>query len=187
MFRLNPITGAFNFIPEFGRPGPPGDPGWDGDPGPPGERGLQGERGERGEPGERGQQGPAGRDGKDGLGILSGIAPPSSFVGCEGQFYIDHQNWIIYGPKKATGWPQGVSLIGPQGRPGRDGLDGVDGLPGPPGDRGPAGPPGKSIQGPPGRPGPPGRSIPAPSLPIASDNQPVLKKLGSSGISVQTY
>jgi len=182
MFRLNPITGSFNFIPELGRPGPPGEPGWDGEPGQPGERGVAGPAGPAGPCGVPGERGPAGKNGKDGLGILSGIAPPSAMVGDEGQFYIDHINWVLYGPKNAQGWPVGVSLIGPRGNPGRDGFDGLDGPPGP------QGPPGIGIQGPPGPAGPPGQ--PARSTPVFShqhEGEPPLRKLGSSGISVQTY
>ena len=185
MFRLNPITGAFNFIPEFGRPGPPGEPGWDGEAGQPGERGVAGPAGPAGPCGVPGERGPAGKNGKDGLGILSGIAPPSAMVGDDGQFYIDHSNWIIYGPKTSQGWPGGVSLIGPRGLPGRDGFDGESGPAGP---VGPPGPPGVSVQGPPGLPGPagpagpPGRTI-SPSH-QSKEYKPALRNLGSSGISV---
>lgn len=157
MFRLNPITGSFAFVPEYAPPGPQGDPGEPGEPGQDGQLGPQGPQGQKGDKGDKGDKGEPGRNGKDGIGILSGTTPPSPFLGEPGSFYIDYQHWTIYGPKGLDSWPQGVSIIGPQGEPGLDGADGLDGeigpqgIQGPPGPHGPAGPQGKpGVQGPPG-------------------------------------
>jgi hypothetical protein len=93
-----------------------------------GGRGDRGERGERGVAGERGERGERGSPGIPGPALLySGSAPPTSTVGIDGAFYIDFSQWQIYGPKGSDGWPDGVSLVGPRGRPGRDGIDGLDG------------------------------------------------------------
>lgn len=185
MFRLNPVTGILSFVPEYSPPGPTGEqgePGFDGEPGPPGPKGDQGDPGIRG---ERGAKGEPGKDGKDGLGILSGTNPPSPYLGHQGQFYIDYIHWTIYGPKTSDGWPNGVSMIGPQGEPGYDGADGEKGDPGERGLQGPPGPPGKD--GPPGPvgrqgpPGPPGRVF------HANDNSETQQRgWVQSGITVQT-
>jgi len=185
MFRLNPITGCLSFAPEYSPPGPegmPGEPGLDGqagEPGSPGPRGPIGPSGSRGEKGEKGEKG------VDGLAIISGPTPPSHFFGELGQFYIDHESWVIYGPKVADGWPDGVSLIGPRGSQGPKGNDGIDGLPGKDGRQGQAGPQGprglQGIPGPQGHPGPSGQ-------PYNLDNgKASVRSRGSSGIKVQSF
>jgi hypothetical protein len=134
--------------------------------------------------GEKGEQGEPGKDGMDGLGILSGTAPPSPFLGTAGQFYIDYMHWTIYGPKGHDGWPMGVSMIGPEGLPG---VDGRDGKPGEPGERGIPGPPGpqgrEGKQGPQGKPGPSG----PPGRVYHSNESGTTQQRGwvSSGITVQ--
>lgn len=63
--------------------------------------------------------------GEDGRTVLNGTGAPGDGLGVNGDFYIDTQNSIIYGPKAADTWPTpGTSLIGPQGN---DGLPGTDG------------------------------------------------------------
>lgn len=63
-----------------------------------------------------------------GSGLLSGSGAPATSDGVDGDFYIDTDSWMVYGPK-ATTWPAGVSMIGPAGD---------DGAPGDPGPAGPA-------------------------------------------------
>jgi integrin beta 8 len=73
--------------------------------------------------------GPAGADGapgEDGKTILSGAGAPQNTDGTDGDFYLDTQDHVLYGPKAST-WPAGVSLVGTDGA---DGADGVDGAPG---------------------------------------------------------
>lgn len=40
---------------------------------------------------------------------------PETSTGVDGDFYIDTDAWDIYGPKADDVWPDGVSLIGPEG------------------------------------------------------------------------
>ncbi len=53
--------------------------------------------------------------------ILSGLLAPTSFIGINGDFYIDMKNATIYGPKLKGKWPIPTSLRGPQGLNGSDG------------------------------------------------------------------
>lgn len=59
--------------------------------------------------------------------ILSGRGAPRTSLGVEGDFYIDVTTFTIYGPKKASKWPTGVSLKGPQGEDGKSGERGAAG------------------------------------------------------------
>jgi hypothetical protein len=74
-----------------------------------------------------GVPGPAGADGKT---ILSGTVDPTT-EGVDGDYYINTVSEKIFGPK-ATTWPAGVSLIGPQGDKGDKGDQGIQGIPGEP-------------------------------------------------------
>ena len=58
--------------------------------------------------------------------ILSGISPPSSSVGINGDFYIDTKNANIYGPKSNGKWLTPTSLRGLSGINGLDGKNGSD-------------------------------------------------------------
>ena len=80
-----------------------------------------------------------GQDGEDGNTILNGtddpnVTPPAGAV--DGDFYLDTDDWIAYGPLTAGDWGIGRSLIGTDGTDGAagaagaagaDGADGVDG------------------------------------------------------------
>lgn len=58
-----------------------------------------------------GMQGPAGADGNT---VLYGTGVPNDqTVGKPGNFYIDTAAHYLYGPKGATTWPAGISLVGP--------------------------------------------------------------------------
>jgi len=76
--------------------------------------------------GETGETGDAGDPGADGRTILSGSGAPSTGTGADGDFYIDTSAHNLYGPK-ATTWPTGVSLVGPQGTKGDTGSTGSTG------------------------------------------------------------
>jgi Collagen triple helix repeat (20 copies) len=65
-----------------------------------------------GEDGTDGTDGIDGTDGTDGKSVLNGEGAPSGGEGAEGDFYIDSDNWEIYGPKTGAGWGTGTSLIG---------------------------------------------------------------------------
>lgn len=139
-------------------PGPQGDPGLDGDPGPQGDPGIDGrtilygavDPTTEGEDddfyintaestifgpkattwpagtsliGAEGPTGPAG-----GRTILYGTVDPTT-EGADDDFYINTTDNTIFGPK-ATTWPTGVSLVGPEGAEGPEGPAGLDGDPG---------------------------------------------------------
>ncbi|AZZ59001.1 collagen-like protein [Riemerella anatipestifer] len=72
--------------------------------------------------------------------MLNGASAPQSAVGSEGDFYINTATNQIYGPKTASGWGIGTSLVGPQGAQGIQGPQGPAGATGPQGLQGPAGP-----------------------------------------------
>ncbi len=72
--------------------------------------------------------------------MLNGASAPQSVVGSEGDFYINTATNQIYGPKTASGWGIGTSLVGPQGAQGIQGPQGPAGATGPQGLQGPAGP-----------------------------------------------
>jgi hypothetical protein len=79
--------------------------------------------GPTGSPGSAGAAGAAGTDGKT---LLNGTTAPGSGVGSAGDFYLNTATNTLYGPKDAsTGWPAGVSLVGPQGPTGPAGAPGT--------------------------------------------------------------
>lgn len=94
--------------------------------------------------------------------ILSGITPPNSLIGINGDFYIDTKNSHIYGPKTKGKWLLPTPLKGSQGAAGADGKNGLDaklvsssslqsGTQGPQGERGATGSTGATgAQGPAG-------------------------------------
>jgi hypothetical protein len=81
--------------------------------------------------GADGSDGVDGVDGADGRTVLGGSGPPNAGVGLDGDFYIDQQAWVIYGPKASGVWGSGTSLVGEKGD---------QGDPGAPGGQGPVGP-----------------------------------------------
>jgi len=63
--------------------------------------------------GPQGTAGTNGTNGTDGNSILFGVAVPSnSTTGVNGNFYINTSTYILYGPKTAGVWGDGISLIG---------------------------------------------------------------------------
>lgn len=66
--------------------------------------------------------------------ILSGFGPPS-MQGVDGDFYIDTQSNLLYGPKTGL-WGVGVKMTGPVGKDGLPGAIGPQGAAGPQGMQG---------------------------------------------------
>lgn len=84
-----------------------------------------------------GGTGGGGTAGTDGLSVLSGAGAPANTVGRDGEWYIDHDTYIIYGPKVSAAWPlPGTSLVGPEGPQGVQGSVGAPGVQGPEGPQG---------------------------------------------------
>jgi len=83
---------------------------------------IVGPTGPTGAPGgPTGPTGAPGSAGPVGPGILSGVLPPTSDVGIDGQFYIDTASSTLYGPKTSGAWPAGVRCVGPTGPTGSTG------------------------------------------------------------------
>jgi hypothetical protein len=142
-------TGATGPAGSMGATGPIGPMGPTGATGPAGPMGATGATGAAGAPGASGPAGSAGADGKT---VLNGVGAPTATDGVNGDFFVDTQAAVLYGPKSAGAWPAtGVSLIGPPGATGAQGPKGDTGAQGPKGDPGTQG-----IPGPQGVPGPQG-------------------------------
>ena len=95
---------------EKGDKGNPGEKGDKGNPGEKGDKGNPGEKGDKGNPGEKGDKGNPGANGKDGSVIHSGTTEPTANIGKIGDWYIDTDAKILYGPKRAAGWGEGITL-----------------------------------------------------------------------------
>lgn len=94
-----------------GAQGPTGPQGPQGIQGPQGPDGPQGPQGIQGLQGPDGPQGPAGNDGNDGNTILSGAVDPGPGDGLDGDFWINTNTRVMFGPKAGGTWPTpGVSI-----------------------------------------------------------------------------
>ena len=81
----------------------PGAPGATGPVGPPGpSTGIPGPPGPPGIPGSIGPQGPPGIGPDLGGDLFGGFGPPSDLIGSNGDFYIDLNSLILYGPKNIS-------------------------------------------------------------------------------------
>ena len=89
--------------------------GKDGDIGPEGPRGERGERGEKGE------------TGADGTTILNGSTDPTGKEGSVGDFYLNTNSYVLFGPKTKDGWGKGESILGATGAKGAKGDKGDKG------------------------------------------------------------
>ena len=104
--------------------------------------GAQGAVGIDGLTGAEGLRGKDGADGKDGKTLWNGTTDPAITWGAPGDMFINSVTKTLFGPKDlTTGWPAGVSMVGPQGPQGLTGLQGPQGIggSGPQGATGPAG------------------------------------------------
>ena len=108
--------------------------------------GAQGPAGPAGTNGLTGAAGLPGRDvtdGKDGKTLWNGVKDPESTWGAPGDMFINSITKTLFGPKDlTTGWPAGVSMVGPAGPQGPAGANGGSGPAGANGGSGPAGPTG---------------------------------------------
>ena len=99
--------------------------------------GAQGAAGAIGLTGAAGLSGKDGTNGKDGKTLWNGVKEPESTWGAPGDMFINSVTKTLFGPKDlATGWPAGVSMVGPAGATGAAGATGPQG---PGGGSGPAG------------------------------------------------
>jgi|GEM_PF-4489047 len=96
-----------------GLAGPQGPAGPQGQPGVAGPQGLGGPQGVQGAQGTPGTNGTNGLPGQPGKTILSGGTDPAATTGTDGDFYLNITTYTLYGPKTATGWGVGASLVGP--------------------------------------------------------------------------
>ena len=62
--------------------------------------------------------------------LLNGNIDPTSLVGSDGDFYINTNTTMLFGPKLSGAWGAGTSLIGPQGPQGPQGIQGLQGIQG---------------------------------------------------------
>ncbi len=86
-----------------------------------GDEGPMGPAGPKGDAGPQGVQGAQGIPGKDGNLFYYGNGAPAANVGNVGDMYLDKTASELYGPKTASGWGTGKSLIGAKGAPGAAG------------------------------------------------------------------
>jgi hypothetical protein len=102
--------------------------------------GAQGAAGTNGLTGAAGLSGRDGTDGKDGKTLWNGVKDPESTWGAPGDMFINSVTKTLFGPKDlTTGWPAGVSMVGPAGAAGATGATGAQGPGGASGGSGPAG------------------------------------------------
>jgi len=102
--------------------------------------GAQGAAGTNGLTGAAGLSGKDGIDGEDGKTLWNGVKDPESTWGAPGDMFINSVTKTLFGPKDlTTGWPAGVSMVGPAGAAGPAGATGAQGPAGASGGSGPAG------------------------------------------------
>ena len=65
--------------------------------------------------GPPGQDGDDGNNGEDGSQIFAGDGPPPNTIGDEGDYYLDTENYHLYGPKTGSSWGSFLNLQGPPG------------------------------------------------------------------------
>ena len=114
--------------------------------------GAKGAAGANGLSGAAGLSGKDGADGKDGNTLWNGVKDPESGWGAPGDMFINVVTQTLFGPKDLiTGWPTGVSMVGPIGPIGPTGATGATGPIGPIGPIGATGPTGATgLSGPSG-------------------------------------
>lgn len=104
---------------------------------------AEGPAGTNGLTGAAGLSGKDGADGKDGKTLWNGVKDPESTWGAPGDMFINSVTKTLFGPKDlTTGWPAGVSMVGPAGAAGAAGPVGATGAQGPGGASGGSGPAG---------------------------------------------
>ncbi|MDN5284538.1 MAG: hypothetical protein JWR38_812 [Mucilaginibacter sp.] len=63
----------------------------------------------------KGANGATGATGAAGSTTLSGAGVPAASLGKTGDYYLDKTNYLLYGPKTASGWGVPINLQGPAG------------------------------------------------------------------------
>jgi hypothetical protein len=71
-----------------------------------------------------GAEGPQGPPGEDGSQIFAGSGVPDEELGSNGDYYLDRDNYDLYGPKTEDGWGTPIHLQGPEGEQGPEGPPG---------------------------------------------------------------
>ncbi|MEO3403177.1 hypothetical protein AAFN85_04695 [Mucilaginibacter sp. CAU 1740] len=82
-------------------------------------------KGPTGATGATGADGADGQNGKDGNTVLSGTGVPATGLGKTGDYYLDKNSYLLYGPKAANSWGAPVNLRGPAGPQGPAGTANV--------------------------------------------------------------
>lgn len=95
--------------------------------------GKDGSMGPAGDKGDAGAQGSAGMDGKT---VLNGTSDPKKDEGKSGDFYLNTNSYVLFGPKTASDWGTGKSILGAKGDKGEKGDKGNTGAKGDKGDKG---------------------------------------------------
>ena len=104
-------TGATGATGATGSAGPTGSTGLTGATGSAGSTGATGATGSAGSNGTSGSNGTNGVDGKT---VLNGTTVPSNSLGANGDFYLNTNTYMMYGPKVAGIWPiPGTQLTNP--------------------------------------------------------------------------
>jgi hypothetical protein len=88
---------------------------------------LRGSGSTQGPAGPAGPQGPQGVAGTPGSKIYSGTGAPAASLGNNGDFYLDKQSYLLYGPKTNNAWGTPILLQGAQGIQGPQGPAGIPG------------------------------------------------------------
>jgi len=90
--------------------------------------GARGATGTNGLPGVAGLPGKDGINGKDGKTLWNGKIDPVNELGSPGDMFINTATNTLFGPKGVnSGWPVGVSMVGPKGERGATGPAGPAG------------------------------------------------------------
>ena len=143
-----------------------------------GATGATGIKGAIGLTGAAGAAGANGHDGLRGIQIWYGTTDPTQSIGLSGDFYVNTQTNVWFGPKVET-WSMGVSIVGPVGATGPAGPAGLMGATGTSGALGAVG--GVGATGPVGPTGPSGPAGSAGASAIAITQ---LSICGASGTSL---
>jgi hypothetical protein len=83
--------------------------------------------GPKGDTGDKGPNGAVGPAGPAGSVIYSGTTVPAASKGIAGDFYLNTSTGLLYGPKTASGWGNGLSLKGAIGATGAAGSTTLSG------------------------------------------------------------
>lgn len=83
--------------------------------------GCEGPAGTEGPQGAQGPEGPIGPAGENGSVMHAGQGTPDVSIGEIGDYFLDTQNTLLYGPKTEGNWGTPIDLKGTDGQDGADG------------------------------------------------------------------